>query len=67
MSKTVGVFSFMVDIHGAKVTVDDKPLLAGALSDGEIDAHIQMLVDDLKSLAPKMKRAVRANANKPDF
>jgi hypothetical protein len=67
MANTIDVFGFKIDVYGAKVMVDDTPLMSGAFSDGEIDANIQLLKDDLDAIAWEMKRAVRAQANKPDF
>ena len=67
MTKTVSVFDFAMDIHGARVVVRTEPLCAGCLSDGEIDTNIRLLKDDLDTVAKRMKAAVRKQAKAPLF
>jgi hypothetical protein len=61
------VFDFDIGIHGARVVVTREPLMAASLSDGEIDANIKRLKDELDAVAVKMKAAVRKRAMQPDF
>jgi hypothetical protein len=56
----VGAFEFEIGIHGARVTVGGKPVCAACGSDGEIDAAITRLKEDLDRLAAYMKSAVQA-------
>jgi hypothetical protein len=65
MGKTIGVFDFEIDIQGARVVAQVEPLCGGCLSDGEIDANIRLLKDDLDAVAERMKIAVRAQAKAP--
>ena len=65
---TVRVFDFEIDVfHGARVVVKREPLCAGCLSDGEIDANIKLLKDDLDAVAKRMKEAVRKQRASPIF
>lgn len=56
----VGAFEFEIGIHGARVTVGGKPVCAACGSDGEIDAVIARLKEDLDRLAVYMKSAIQA-------
>ena len=60
MASTVGVFDFeMSNLHGPSVIAVRDRLCAGCLSDGEIDANIRLLKDDLDAVAKRMKAALR--------
>ena len=61
------VFDFECNISGAAVIVVRTPLMPRCLSDGEIDANIRSLKQELDAVALKMKKAVREQAKKPDF
>ena len=63
----IGVFDFDIDMNGARVVVVRKPLHGGCLSDGEIDANIRLLKEDLDRVARRMKRAIREQRAKPLF
>ncbi len=67
MAKTVQAFDFQIDIHGARVVAARAPdrLCAGCKSDGEIDANIQLLKDDLDAVAKRMRRAIREQTKQP--
>lgn len=65
MSNTINVFDFNINIHGATVVVRQKPLCSGCLSDGEVDAQISLLKDDLDAVAQRMKAAIRKQAAQP--
>jgi len=65
MANTIRVFDFDINIHGANVVVCREPLCSRCLSDGEVDAQIRLLKDDLDSVAIKMKRAIRKQAGEP--
>lgn len=62
MSGTEDIFDFDIDIHGARVVVRFHPLCSACLTDGEVDANIQLLKDDLDAVAGRMKAAIRAQA-----
>lgn len=47
------VFDFECDIHGAAMIVERKPLMPRCLSDGEIDANIRSLKQELDAVALK--------------
>lgn len=63
----IGVFDFDIDISGARVVVVREPLHGGCLSDGEVDANIRLLKEDLDRVALRMKRAIREQRAKPLF
>jgi hypothetical protein len=66
MAKTVKTFDFTIDIHGAAVVSRrGVRLCPGCLSDGEVDAQIQLLKDDLDAVATRMKKAIREQATRP--
>lgn len=67
MTKTVKVFDFDIDFHGARVVVVRTPLTASCLSDGDVEHAIQLLKDDLDTVAERMKQAIRAQLRKADF
>jgi hypothetical protein len=62
---TVRVFDFEINISGARVVVRREPLCPGCTSDGEIDANIKLLKDDLDAVAKRMKTAIRKQAKEP--
>ena len=62
---TVRVFGYEIDIHGARVVVEVQPLCTGCLTDGEIDANILLLKQDLDAVAKRMKVAIRQQAEEP--
>jgi hypothetical protein len=64
---TVRVFDFAINISGARVVVAREPLCPGCTCDGEIDANIKLLKDDLDAVAERMKAAVRKQAKEPLF
>ena len=64
---TIRVFDFDIDINGARVVVVRKPLHGGCLSDGEVDANIRLLKQDLDRVARRMKQAIREQRAKPLF
>jgi hypothetical protein len=65
-NNTVRVFDFEVDqVRGARVVVRQEPLCQCCLSDGEIDANIKLLKDDLDAVAKRMKAAIRQQAREP--
>ena len=65
MGKTTGAFDFDIDIGGARVVWAKEPLHARCLSDGEVDANIQLLKEDLDAVAERMKAAIREQAKMP--
>ena len=62
---TIGVFGFEVDASGARVVVKREPLGRGCLSDGEVDADIKALKDDLDRVALEVKAAIRKRRGRP--
>lgn len=62
-----GVFDFDLDMNGARVVVVREPLHGGCLSDGEVDANVGLLKEDLDRVAVRMKRAIREYHAKPIF
>lgn len=64
---TIRVFDFEVDTGGVRVVVRRQPLGRGCLSDGEVDADIRALKEDLDQVAQRMKAAIRKAADKPVF
>lgn len=67
MSKAHKVFQYDVDIHGARVKVGEVVLTQSASADSEVDYCIQQLKDDLDAIASEMKKAIKIQAQKPDF
>ncbi len=67
VTNTVKVFDYDIDIHGAWVVVRRYPICPGCLSDGEIDAQIKLLKDDLDEVAKRMKSAVLKQRSAPLF
>jgi hypothetical protein len=65
MANTIKVFDFDIDIHSARVVVREGLLCAGCRSDGEIDANIRLLKDDLDAVAQRMKAAIRKQDAQP--
>jgi hypothetical protein len=65
MANTIKVFDFDIDIHGARVVVRQELLCAGCRSDGEVDANIRLLKDDLDAVAQRMKAAIRKQDAQP--
>jgi hypothetical protein len=64
LTRTVRVFDFEMGVSGAAVVGaghdgDRSRLCPGCLSDGEVDAQIQLLKDDLNAVAIRMKQAIR--------
>jgi len=49
------------NVYGARVLARSLQLSSDCTEDGEIDAAIQMLKDDLDACAKEMKRLVKAN------
>jgi hypothetical protein len=50
-------------LQGARVMARSHQLTPGCTSDSEIDAHIQMLKDDLDACAREMKRLLKVNSS----
>ena len=65
--KTVQVFDYEIDVHGARVIVQREPLCPGCLSDGEVDAQVRLLKDDLDAVARRMKVAIVKQRKQPIF
>ena len=63
----IEVFDFDIDINGAWVVVVREPLHGGCLSDGEVDANVRLLKENLDRVAVRMKRAIREQRAKPLF
>ena len=61
----IRVFDFEIDINGARVVVVRQPIHGGCLSDGEVDANIALLKENLDQVAKRMKRALREQRTKP--
>ena len=58
MARTIGKFDFDDSTHGVRFTSASLGLSAGCLSDGEIDAYLAILKDDLDAVAERMKAAL---------
>ena len=58
MARTIGKFDFDDSSHGVRFTSASLGLSAGRLSDSEIDAYLDMLKEDLDSVAKRMKAAL---------
>jgi len=54
-------------IQGARVMTRSLQLTAGCGSDVEIDANIELLIDDLEACAREMKRLVKINRSQSMF
>ena len=54
-------------IQGARVMTRSLQLTAGCGSDVEIDANIELLIDDLEACAREMKRLVKINCSQSMF
>ncbi len=61
MGNTVKVFDYEIDINGASIIVRREPLMGGCHSDGEVDANIQLLKDNLDAVAKRMKVAISSH------
>jgi hypothetical protein len=64
LSDTVEVFDFDVDTHGTRVVVRLHPLCPGCHTDGEVDANIKLLKEDLDAVGGRMKAALRMLSSK---
>jgi len=64
LSDTVEVFDFDIDTDGARVVVRLHPICPGCRTDGEVDANIKLLKEDLDAVARRMKAALQVQANK---
>jgi hypothetical protein len=58
MTRIIGKFDFDDSAHGVRFTSASLGLSAGCLSDGEIDAYLNMLKEDLDAVAKRMKDAL---------
>lgn len=58
MARIIGKFDFDESIHGVRFTSAALGLSPGCLSDGEIDAHLESLKNDLDAVATRMKAAL---------
>jgi hypothetical protein len=67
MGKTVGAFDFDIGMDGARVVPCSSPLMAGCLSDDEVDACILLLKKDLDAVARRMKAAIEKHKRQPLF
>jgi hypothetical protein len=70
MVSTVKVFDFEMGMGGAAVVAAGRDgnrsrLCPGCLSDGEVDAQIQLLKADLDAVAVRMKKAIRGRKSLP--
>jgi len=65
MANTIKAFSFEIDIHGAKVIAAKSFIGNACLSNAEVDGVIAALKADLDALAPKMKAAIKLQAEQP--
>jgi len=61
MTGILGQFHVEHNVHGARVVGRSLQLTRDCAEDGEIDAAIQMLKDDLDACAKEMKRLVKVN------
>lgn len=67
MQKSVAVFDFSIDIHGARITVAREPICSACLSDIEVDTQIELLKQDLDYVSIRMKTAIRQQKKKSLF
>ena len=65
MMGSIKVFDCEISIHGAAVVVQREPLCPRCMSDGEVDAQIKLLKDDLDAVAVRMKAAIQKDAFQP--
>ena len=61
MTGILGKFQVEYNVHGARVIARSQQLTGDCTEDGEIDAIILMLKDDLDACANEMKRLVKVN------
>ena len=61
MTGILGKFQVEYNVHGARVMARSQQLTSDCTEDGEIDAIILMLKDDLDACAKEMKRLVKVN------
>jgi hypothetical protein len=61
MTGILGKFQVEYGVHGARVIARTNQLTSDCVADGEIDAAIEMLKDDLDACAREMKRIVEVN------
>ena len=61
MAGILGKFHVEHSAQGARVMARSDRLTPTCLSDSEVDAHIQMLKDDLDACAKEMKRLLEVN------
>jgi len=54
-------------IHGARVLAHSLELTGYCIEDGEIDAAVQMLKNDLDACAKEMKRLIEVNSRGSSF
>jgi len=64
---SIKAFDYDVNVHGAQVLVQTQPLHPRCASDGEIDANINALKDNLDAVGKRMKATLRKQKLKPDF
>ncbi|HEX5238715.1 MAG TPA: hypothetical protein VFW39_09665 [Sphingomicrobium sp.] len=62
MSGILGKFHVEHSIYGARVMARARELTGYCMTDGQIDAAVQMLKDDLDACAKEMKRLVEVNS-----
>jgi hypothetical protein len=62
---TVNVFDFDIKVDGAAVVVVRDPICPRCMSDGEVDANITMLKENLDAVGKRMKAAIRKQAAQP--
>jgi hypothetical protein len=61
----VSSFDIEIDPHGARIIAVRTSLCPGCLSDGEVDAHVRRLKEELDAVAKRAKRLIRDQAKKP--
>jgi hypothetical protein len=61
MTGILGKFQVEHGIQGAKVVARSRQLTSDCADDGQVDAAIQMLKDDLDACAKEMKRLLEVN------
>lgn len=61
MTGILGKFHVEHNVHGARVMARSLQLTGDCVEDGDIDAIIAMLKDDLDTCAKEMKRLVKVN------
>jgi hypothetical protein len=60
-----GSFDFEINIHGARIIAVQDPLCPGCLSEGEMNAQVRRLKQELDIVAERAKRAIHSQAQKP--